>query len=748
MNSNDERIRDMLDSPEIPQELSPERIREMLDEKAPKKKRKNISKTVTRAVAGTAACAVIAGTSVYFAGQRNNNKFDETEASSNSIFSVKPEASASEDSDSERPDSILQGAESYRQIYNLLRSKALKEDLYSFFNFGNKYNNGYDYDYATDIAAEETAMAKDDENGIIQPGDTAADASKGEHNFSETYNQEENVLEADIVKTDGDCIYLVTQKADIQDDYSWDSYLEIAQVNSGKFTDSAVIRLADALGLEDSDDFMHDVSVREMYLYNDMVVVLGTVSQIYKGVHDFEIYNGMCDCLCGGWYDSDTSVFVSVYTKGTDPKLIGTYTQDGDFNDVRITPDGTMYIVSDYYSGQPSYVTKEYNYTEYIPEYGVNGSREFIPAERIMLPPGGFTPNEALCYTIIGGVDLSENGKVANTDILSFTGNSGSVYCTAENIYLACGYDETKLTRIALTNGMITPVAEGSVEGYVKDQFSMSEYDGYFRIAVTNEKWDERIEEIDESSSVASTTFSGTDNILYVMDMDFNEVGKLAGIGKGETIKSVSFSGSTAYIVTFRQTDPLFSIDISDPTSPKILDEFKVTGFSSYMQQWQDGLLFGFGTSATETGSVTGFKLTMFDNFDPNSLRDLDTVEFDYWEKINGGSLSRDTEASYDRKALLIAPEKNLIGLPITIYTNSNQYGDESHKEESVFAFYAFEDGKFVKLGELSKTLDDYTINGKFRRAVYIDDHVYVISASEFIAADIATITKTDSVSF
>lgn len=746
MNNNDERIRNMLNSSEVPQELSPERIREMLDEKAPKKKRKNISKTVTRAVAGTAACAVIAGTSVYFAGQRNNNKFDETEASSNSIFSV----NSSEDGSPERPDSILQGAESYRQIYNLLRTKALKEDLYSIFNFGNKYNN--EYDYATDIAAEETDMAKDDANGIIEPGSTAANAPETEHKFSETYNQEENVLEADIVKTDGDCIYLVTEKVDTNAknswDYSCDPYLEIAQVDSGRFTDSAVIRISDALGLEDSEDFSHTVSVREMYLYNDMVVVLGTVCQLYRGAHDFEIYNGTCDCLCGGWYDSDISVFVSVYTKGTHPQLIGTYTQDGDFSDVRITPDGTMYIVSDYRSGQPSYVTKEYNYTEYIPEYGVNGDREFIPAEKIMLPPGGFTPNESLCYTVIGGVDLSETGKVANTDILSFTGNSGSVYCTTDNIYLACGYDKTKLTRIALTNGMITPVAEGSVEGYVKDQFSMSEYDGYFRIAVTNEKWVDLIEEIDESSSVASTTLSGTDNILYVMDMNFNEVGKLAGIGKGETIRSVSFSGSTAYIVTFRQTDPLFSIDISDPTSPKILDELKVTGFSSYMQQWQDGLLFGFGTAATETGSVTGYKLTMFDNSDPNSLRDLDTVEFDLWENNNEGSVSRDTEASYERKALLIAPEKNLIGLPMMIYTNSYQYGDDSHKEESVFVFYSFEDGKFVKRGELNKTSENYTINDKFRRAVYIDDHIYVVSASEFIAADIATITKTDSVSF
>ena len=296
------------------------------------------------------------------------------------------------------------------------------------------------------------------------------------------------------------------------------------------------------------------------------------------------------------------------------------------------------------------------------------------------------------------------------------------------------------ITRISVSGGSITPVASGTVEGYVKDQFSMSEYDGYFRIATTINKWTDNSNFFTDMLGIATDSEHIQDNRVYVLDMDLNEVGCVSGFGENETIKSVNFSGNMGYVVTYEQTDPLFAIDLSNPAEPFITDEFKILGYSTYMQNWTDGLLLGFGVDADENGIENGVKIVMFDNSDPYNLQEVGLYAIN---RTDNNYIS--SPATWERKQLLIAPEKNIIGIPLSIYS----YDD--NEDVSKYMFFEYADGEFVPKGEIAKTLsydDKYSDLCYYDRALYIGGYVYVVSADKFVSADIDTITIKDEVDF
>ena len=192
-----------------------------------------------------------------------------------------------------------------------------------------------------------------------------------------------------------------------------------------------------------------------------------------------------------------------------------------------------------------------------------------------------------------------------------------------------------------------------------------------------------------------------------------------------------------AYVVTFRQTDPLYAVDLSNPYEPVLLDDLKINGFSTYMQKWDDGLLLGFGVDADSSGRQSGVKIVMFDNSDPNELKQVGITSIN---EYNGYVYST---ATVERKALLIAPEKNLIGFPITV-TNYDAYDPKN-----AYVFYSYENGEFVKRGELSLRRSDLESGSYIAdRALYIGDYVYIMSGKEFVSADIENIELVDRVDF
>ena len=602
-----EDIKKNLSAESIPKKLEPENIKLMLDNlNAPEIRKKRIRKsTITKITSIAAAFTIVLCTSVYFA---KSGLFEH-----NSLKTLTNDISdKSDDSQS------IRTADSYKEVYSYFKIKK----LFSSLKFG-AFNKSEDLDIV------EEAVTSDE---LKETGD---EATGSEMNYSDTYNQEEGVLEADIVKTDGKNIY-----------YANENKIRAAKVMNGKFTES---------------------------------------------------------------YTLD---------------YIGTYMQEGEYNDVRMMSDGFLYVVSNDEKNYSAENFKKDDIDEYIPEYSVNGKSEYVKPECIVMPPNIFDDYYSYAsYINIAGFNLNGSDITTPCDMKSVAGYSGNVYCTQDNLYVTFGYSDTQITRFSIDSGMINPQATGKVNGYVNDQFSMSEYNGYFRIAATISSFD-----------VDRMTYN---NALYVLDMNLNEVGSISDFGIDEIIRSVNFSGDLAYVVTFMQTDPLYAVDLSNPSKPVMLDEFKITGYSSYMQKWNNGLLFGFGSSADEDGRETGIKFTMFDNSNPTELEAVDAIEIDGW-----------SEAKYERKALFINPEMNLIGFPV----EKNEHTDEYGKTDSLYEFYSFENNKFVFKGAVKGmthmynhtsgvVTDNYT---PFSRAVYIDGYIYLVSYNLFKSADVNTFTEVD----
>lgn len=731
MNKNDDKIKRTLENEDIPKELEPENIKKMLDEKAHAQKRKSIKfnrRFAEKVTAIASACAVIAGGSAIYYNSSKEKISQQAEITDSSTALEKIESPENNIQPLTKKGSYMNGAENYEQIYSMIKKTSENSSA----------NRGFGIYGAFDNTME---IAEDADGSAEYESDDMAESIEEIADYSDTYNQEENVLEADIVKTDGKNIYYINNSYD--DNYKNISEIHYASVDNGTFTNSGSINLNDSLSNYFGENYSTQVYVQDMYLYNDMLIVLGTL-------------NGYDYSDETAWYNYNDTCFVTFYTVGENPELIDTYYQDGSYNDVRITPDGYMYLITDYSPVSYSYIENYEQIEKYIPSCGITDEIEFIPAENILLP-ADIEESYTMGYSVIGSIDLTQSGTFSTVETKALAGYSGDIYCSGQNLYTTLSGTETEITRISINSGTINPEASVTVNGSVKDQFSMSEYDGYFRIAVTNDEyeetyhsyyddetaWNRIVDTITgEDSGYYSYELTKRDNKLYVLDMDLNIVGSIEDFGIDETIKSVKFDKDIAYVVTYEQTDPLFAIDLSDPTNPTILDEFKILGYSTYMQEWDENTLLGFGVNADENGIETGIKLTMFDSSDPYNLNALSTYTID---RTNDQWLY--SEAVYEHKALLIAPEKNIIGIPV-IFENYAYYdvGTEI-TNTSKYMFFEYNNNEFIFKGEISYIEDSAWVSG-FSRAVYIGDYVYALSADKFISADMETITQCDRIDF
>ncbi len=716
---NNEQIKELLSAEPIPDAISPENMQAMLEQKAPTRKKNRIIRRTTRVAAGAAACAVLCVFGAQYARQNGGSLLGTQQSGSNTISPTEVHVNTDV-----LPVSDMRSAASYEELYNMLEKGSANSFTTGSALIGGMGLAGGQF-YGTENGAIMDGAGMDDMGvGIPETDMSYAEESTGTDtsrtDYTQTYNQEQNVLEADIAKTDGEYIYyLYTDYS--KTDTNGQIFLNIAAAKDGSFTESCRLNLTDDFVNAGSKGAADSVSFQDMYLYNDMLIIISSTSY-----HNAITYGeGSVGC---GLFSMDTATCINVYTTGTQPEKIASYVQDGSYHDVRITEDGYLYLITNDTSQTYEAIESAEDLENYIPTYSFNSGCMVLPPEDILMPEDMPDSSYTLSYTVVGSLDLNTPGAVSECETKAITGYSGSIYCSGSNLYLAEGSQNTNLTRIALNSGSITPAATGSVTGYIKDQFSMSEYNGYLRVAASIEDWTLPVV---EGAAIRS-------NCVYVLDMDLNIVGSVGGFGIGESIKSVSFSGDMGYVVTYEQTDPLFSIDLSDPTQPVILDEFKILGYSTYMQQWSDGLLLGFGANADENGVEDGVKLVMFNNADPSNLSEVGV------HVMSGGSSGYLwSEALWERKALLIAPEKNLIGVPLTTEQYSEEYRYAGQR--SAYRFFSYENGQFVQKGEIYKDTDFFD---QFARALYIGDYVYILSGDSFVAADITTITETARADF
>lgn len=206
--------------------------------------------------------------------------------------------------------------------------------------------------------------------------------------------------------------------------------------------------------------------------------------------------------------------------------------------------------------------------------------------------------------------------------------------------------EKTIIHKIAISGSRLEYQNFGEVPGYVLNQFSMDEDNGYFRIATTKSgSWSDIQYENKESY-----------NNLYVLNKDLKVVGRLEELGETERIYSVRFMQGRAYMITFRETDPLFVIDVSDPKNPEVLGKLKIPGFSNYLHPYDNTTLIGVGQ---ERGTSRGLKLSLYDVSDVENPKEIDKYVF---EDLYSSSL-----AQTDHKAFLFSKEKNLLVLPVSM---------------------------------------------------------------------------------
>jgi hypothetical protein len=281
----------------------------------------------------------------------------------------------------------------------------------------------------------------------------------------------------------------------------------------------------------------------------------------------------------------------------------------------------------------------------------------------------------------------------------------------------------TELHRFAINDdGPATYAASGSVRGRLLDQFSMSEHDGHLRVATTEDgTWGPDAE--DSESFV--TTFAERDGAL-------EQVGQVGGLGRGERIYAVRFLGDVGYVVTFREVDPLYTVDLADPANPRVTGELKIEGYSAYLHPIGDDLLIGVGQDATLEGRTTGTQISLFDVSDPAAPERL------HHHAIADGS----SEAEYDHHAFLWWASAGLAVLPVESWSFDEATGAESHRSGAVGLTVDRATG-IVEQGWISHPAaggDHWA--AQVRRSIVVGDTLLTLSERGVHAADLATFSE------
>lgn len=533
----------------------------------------------------------------------------------------------------------------------------------------------------------------------------AEDSKSTGTDSSQTNVQVQGVDEADIIKVSGNYIY-----------YSNYNKIYVAKATDGKLEQTRIL------------DFGKDLNVSDMYVDNNSLIVIGTTYQNNKTYTKTIVYN-MAD--------------------PKSPKAYRSLSQEGLYSSSRKI-DNQMYIISQAYIGQnpvmPMYIDSAVSPKEQMADIG--SLRIFPPYYRDSI-------------VTISSFAINNKAKAQSTN---FVGNANDIYMSADSLYIAyiennfiygpffredimisppavvsepvapssndestaklvppsdevidvtppdAYLDKTIIKRFSVDKGKITYVNEAKIVGNLINQFAMDESNGYFRVAYTR----------DET----------TGSEVAVFDKNMNQVGKVSNIAPGERIYSVRFMGDKLYLVTFKQVDPFFVIDMKNPRSPKMLGYLKIPGYSNYLHPYDENHIIGFGndTKETQTGAVqnAGMKIAMFDVSDFTNPKQISNVVI--------GSNGTYSELMNNHKALLYNKAQSYFGFPVTV-TEPPKAGEESWNYQTVFQggyfYHVNKDFQFEFMGKTThRTSAEWSWDqiDQIQRLAYIGNYVYSVS--------------------
>jgi hypothetical protein len=233
---------------------------------------------------------------------------------------------------------------------------------------------------------------------------------------------------------------------------------------------------------------------------------------------------------------------------------------------------------------------------------GSTSSRQQVPCDSVAHPADYTGASLITVYTL----DVAD--PAAPPQPVSVVADGQTVYATSSSLYVASnpgwwdgtGGHPTQIHRFDITGtGKPTYLGSGTVPGRMIGQYSLDEYNGYLRLATT-------------------TDTARPDNGVYVLAADtLAEAGHVGGLGRGEQLDAVRFAGPLAYVVTFRQVDPLFVVDLSDPAHPAVAGRLTMSGYSTYLHDAGNGRVLGVGEQVGPDNEPTGLQVSLFDVADP-----------------------------------------------------------------------------------------------------------------------------------
>ncbi len=511
-------------------------------------------------------------------------------------------------------------------------------------------------------------------------GDTSANSdTEASSNYSTTNVQVKGVDEADIIKTDGKMIYVVNG----YELHVFDKELNLE--NNKSFGSSKA-----------------NITISEMYLTSDKIVLIGQKIEVLNSKKKARYY-------------TNRQYFTHVIVLDKDTlEEIRTVDVTGNNISSRLIGDNLYFITNEssfnYYYVDGDYENEEIEY--YIPKFSdsvTDSEEKELSYTDICYFEGCKTTN----YTNVCTFNIADDEEVS---IESIFGAGTNVYCSKENLYLVnSNYyysddSEIEIFKFKLDEGDVKVVAMAELEGNINDQFSLDEYEGNLRVATTKSRYNH---------------FSGkykSINKLFVLNEKMEIIGQTEGYAKGERIYAVRFVGKVGYVVTFEQVDPLFVIDLSDPTNPTIKGELKVPGYSTYLHPYDETHIIGIGNNVEPNGyggvHNTNMKMSMFDVSDLENPKELFTIDIGEDDYVYSEVLS-------NHKALLYDKERNLIGFPL-------------EDRDSGFVIYKINEDSFELFA--SNFEGDYF--DSIRRIIYIDDVVYALGYENIASYDLNTMEE------
>lgn len=527
--------------------------------------------------------------------------------------------------------------------------------------------------------------------------DVSTNETTNDTYFSTTNLQESEVDEEDTFKNDGRYLYKLVNNQKIAIIDTQDNLKMVGQIENY---------------------YLH---FSGMFLDGNKLIVLGTDTSAESRQFPYATQQSTTATPIQRHY---TIIRIYDITDKTSPKLTREIAVEGQKNATRKIGD-SLYVVTSKQLFPRS--LEAYSLDDFIPIYKDSQTGSVptaLGANCLYIAP--WTTIDSYSYSAPSAntlfcIDLTTKEAIKASSFIDYRPD---VYMNTDAIYFAnSNRTSTYISRFNVSSNSLSYAGTAKCKGSLYNEFAMSAYKDTFRVATTSRD-----------------LLYQTQNNLYTFDANMQPLGKLENLATDERIYSVRFVEDRCYLVTYRQIDPLFTIDLSQPQAPKVLGQLKIPGVSTYLHPLTENLVVGIGMGSEDVTStnLNSIKLSLFD-----ISNDLNPTEINH---ILLGTYNAYSPALYNHKAVAVHEPKKLLAIPVSIYSNNEE-------TNHFFGAYVFglENGKLVgkaKLGRINNTGElqsNYSSFNSYDRVCFIGDKLYFIYDNKVNAYELSNFHRIET---